>query len=90
MNDYMRTIDLLMSPDIDYREIVIEIAKKHPDILMEAAQTIENEVPWKVEVDISLRAGLKIDAIKRWRQATGLGLKEAKDAVEIRHEELGL
>ena len=27
-------------------------------------------------------SGKKIEAIKRWREATGLGLKEAKDAVE--------
>lgn len=29
-----------------------------------------------------LRAGKKIEAIKRYRELTGLGLKEAKDAVE--------
>jgi len=29
-----------------------------------------------------VRAGRKIEAIKLYRQATGLGLKEAKDAVE--------
>ncbi|MBA2396584.1 MAG: ribosomal protein L7/L12 [Ktedonobacteraceae bacterium] len=29
-----------------------------------------------------IRAGQKIKAIKYYRQATGLGLKEAKDAVE--------
>ena len=29
-----------------------------------------------------LRAGRKIEAIKRYRELTGLGLKEAKDAVE--------
>jgi len=30
----------------------------------------------------ALRAGSKIEAIKRLREATGLGLKEAKDVVE--------
>lgn len=29
-----------------------------------------------------LRAGRKIDAIRLYRQATGVGLKDAKDAVE--------
>lgn len=30
----------------------------------------------------SLRAGNKIEAIKRYREVTGAGLKEAKDAIE--------
>jgi ribosomal protein L7/L12 len=29
-----------------------------------------------------IREGRKIEAIKLWREATGLGLKEAKEAVE--------
>jgi ribosomal protein L7/L12 len=35
-----------------------------------------------VSVKLLLQAGNKIEAIKVYRQATGLGLKEAKDAVE--------
>ncbi|QUQ72085.1 ribosomal protein L7/L12 [Kutzneria sp. CA-103260] len=31
------------------------------------------------------RAGRKIEAIKRYREITGVGLKEAKDAVERMH-----
>ena len=34
------------------------------------------------EAVAALQAGNKIDAIKRVRQAQGIGLKEAKDAVE--------
>jgi ribosomal protein L7/L12 len=34
------------------------------------------------EIDASLRGGRKIEAIKRYRELTGVGLKEAKDAVE--------
>ena len=38
----------------------------------------------KVEAEIraQMRAGRKINAIKLYREATGLGLKESKDAVE--------
>ena len=36
------------------------------------------------EIDALLRAGQKIQAIKVMRERTGLGLKEAKDAVEAR------
>ena len=34
------------------------------------------------EVEALLRAGRKLEAIKRHREAYGLGLREAKDAVE--------
>jgi hypothetical protein len=37
-----------------------------------------------------LRAGRKIDAIKSLRERTGLGLKEAKDAVDAVERQLGL
>ncbi len=42
------------------------------------------ELPPAEEPEIRrlLAAGKKIEAIKRYREATGLGLKEAKDAVE--------
>ncbi len=40
------------------------------------------EAPWIEEVRGMIRAGNKIEAIKRYREQTGLGLKEAKDAVE--------
>jgi ribosomal protein L7/L12 len=33
-------------------------------------------------IDLALSAGNKIEAIKLLREATGLGLKEAKDAIE--------
>jgi ribosomal protein L7/L12 len=39
-----------------------------PELVLEARQLVAT--------------GKKIEAIKRWREATGLGLKEAKDAVE--------
>jgi len=38
--------------------------------------------PLPVEVQQAMRQGHKIEAIKRLREQTGLGLKEAKDAVE--------
>lgn len=38
--------------------------------------------PWRDEVTRLLRAGKKIEAIKTYREATGAGLKESKEAVE--------
>ncbi|KAA8887559.1 hypothetical protein F3087_17970 [Nocardia colli] len=37
------------------------------------------------EIDALLLHDKKIQAIKRYRELTGAGLKEAKDAVEARH-----
>jgi ribosomal protein L7/L12 len=37
---------------------------------------------WRAEVVDFLRRGQKIWAVKRYREATGVGLKEAKDAVD--------
>ncbi|HEX8203856.1 MAG TPA: ribosomal protein L7/L12 [Isosphaeraceae bacterium] len=42
----------------------------------------EDELPGQVRALIA--QGRKIEAIKAYREATGLGLKEAKDAVEKR------
>ena len=42
------------------------------------------------ELDRLIRASQKINAIKHHRTITGVGLKEAKDAVEARAAELGL
>lgn len=38
--------------------------------------------PWSDEVNALLRAGKKIQAIKVYREATGAGLREAKEAVD--------
>ena len=36
----------------------------------------------KTELDVMIKTGRKIEAIKRVRERTGVGLKAAKDAVE--------
>lgn len=46
----------------------------------------EGELPGGA--DAALLAGNKIDAIKIVREATGLGLKESKDAVDAREKAL--
>ena len=40
-------------------------------------------------IDALLRGGQKIEAIKQYRTMHGVGLKEAKDAVDARARELG-
>jgi ribosomal protein L7/L12 len=43
---------------------------------------LRGSAPAMGEIQDLLRRGRKIDAIKVYRERTGLGLKEAKDAVE--------
>ena len=44
----------------------------------------------QTEVDRLLTEHRKIEAIKIFREATGLGLKQSKDAVEVRQRSLGV
>lgn len=40
------------------------------------------DYPYSDEILVAVDAGRKIEAIKRLREDTGLGLKEAKDAID--------
>jgi len=59
-------------------DIVLKLAELHPAILVEVkdAALIERKI-----VDL-LKIGQKLRAIKIYRDATGVGLKEAKDVVD--------
>ncbi|EGD42029.1 hypothetical protein NBCG_03703 [Nocardioidaceae bacterium Broad-1] len=52
------------------------------DLLLKHAGLEEPPVPRQDEVVALVRAGKKIEAIKVYREATGAGLVEAKNAVE--------
>lgn len=86
-NYYSKVMDILFHDSdnrIDYVSIVREIAKRHPKMVIDAVHKIE-AMGWKGEVAELARhegPGWKLSAIKLWRAQTGLGLKEAKDAVE--------
>ena len=51
---------------------------------------IEAKVPEMTDVVDFLRQGQKIQAIKLYRERTGVGLKEAKDACDGMARQLGL
>ena len=48
----------------------------------------DNEPVSPERIDAFVRAGQKIEAIKAYRRLHGVGLKEAKDAVDAREREL--
>lgn len=54
--------------------IIQHLGIKEPDHLVTA----------HAEIDDLLQRGKKIEAIKRYRELTGAGLRQAKDAVEAR------
>ena len=43
----------------------------------------------EAEIIVLLRLGRKVDAVKRMREQTGMGLAEAKEAVEAIEREQG-
>jgi ribosomal protein L7/L12 len=71
--------------DNDAKAILIQIAKTHPQIVVDAACFIKSDrrmTGMSKELMAALRAGCKIEAIKQYRYDTGASLKDAKDAVE--------
>ncbi|UCC41430.1 MAG: ribosomal protein L7/L12 [Candidatus Aminicenantes bacterium] len=83
MNYYAKAIDILfdvMSHKRNPLELIREIAKLNPAIIIRAAKNIS--APWMEAAIPLLKEGQKILAIKKCRELTGLGLKEAKEAVD--------
>lgn len=60
------------------------------DLIMTHLDVREPEPDIPAAVLKELVAGRKIQAIKEYREATGAGLKEAKDAVELLARQLGM
>ncbi len=48
----------------------------------------QNQLTGASSIEGLLRSGRKIEAIKVYRQQTGIGLKEAKDAVDAMEKQL--
>lgn len=60
------------------------VRERDDDPLLHAPARIED-----AGVELLIRQGQWIDAIKRQRELSGMGLKEAKDLVDARRRELG-
>lgn len=85
-NVYAEAIEVLRVVINDYNKserILWEIAKQHPAAILKAAMAmgIYSDKDAKLKQMVSTASG-KIEAIKTYREMTGMGLKEAKDAVE--------
>lgn len=76
-------IEALANPELDYRSIVYRIAEHHPKIVVDAINgSARPESELERECRALLSSGRVIDAIKLYRAETGLGLREAKDAID--------
>lgn len=77
-NHYAEAIDIL-SNDVDFKSILIEIAKAHPSIFVAAYKSIS----WEKQLKQGIANGLtKIEAIKLCRALNGMSLQDAKSTVE--------
>jgi ribosomal protein L7/L12 len=74
----------LFSSDVDIGPLVrrLDRVERKLDALLAHMGVSVPEPEWEAGVRALLRQGNKIEAIKACREATGLGLKEAKDYVE--------
>ncbi len=83
---YEQAIDLL-SLDQDWKQICVNVAKMNPELFCRAISGTKFEKPWQMKVKEMMRAGgTRIDAVKYVRVETGMGLKEALEAVKAIEE----
>lgn len=89
INDYKQAISIIgeiltgKTTREDVMGIILKIAENHPAVLVEAkALAADVEQGLENMVISFLRVGQKIMAIKEYRDITGFGLREAKDAVD--------
>jgi len=84
VNIHQQAIEIVTNPDTDFRQIVIELAKYHPEFLV----NFVGEDVWERQVIPLIRSDQKMAAIKLCRNLTHLTLVEAKHAVEALMERL--
>lgn len=80
MDLYKRVIEILMNEEIDYKRVVVELAKREPEVFLRVVDCAP--VPWMEKAVESIKNGMLIEAIKDARNEADLPLKEAKDLIE--------
>lgn len=91
MNHHKTVIDILSAPDIDYKALVLEIAKSRPAAVVRAYAEVKAQAePWRHDVIDLLKSDQYVNAIKCVRENTGWMLKEAKDYCDKMRTALGI
>lgn len=81
--DLRATVESLRLTGADTKSVTCKLMTTHPQLIPTLLQVVFNADPSVYEnICDSLEAERKIDAIKTLRNATNLGLKEAKDAID--------
>lgn len=85
IDDYLRVMKLIQSGELDYAEIALRFASRHPVLFLECADA---RGLWRDEVARMLRdgtepiAGARLKGIKLYREENNSSLREAKTAVD--------
>ena len=84
VNWYARAMDLMMQ-GCDSAEVILEVAKRHPSVLVRCIEAIDQRKreagePWRKEFSALVRKGQTVSAVKLHREKTGSTLKEEKKA----------
>ena len=78
---YAQAIEILMQDNVDFRSIVVSLAKQHPEILVEIAGRKVSAPQWHRDVVACALSPNRVAAVKLYREHTGAGLKEALDVI---------
>lgn len=78
---YAQAIEILMQDNVDFRSIVVSLAKRHPEILVEIAGRKVSAPQWHRDIVAYALSPNRVAAVKLYREHTGSGLKEALDVV---------
>lgn len=96
-NWYSKAIGILMDDSDDTKltldrktRMLVLLAQQHPKILVEVYQSTSMRSQDQDKIDLLLKAGRRIEAIKTHREIYKSSLIEARDAVDDRLSVLGL
>lgn len=85
MNTYKRVIEIFKdNENMDYRELVYKFASEYPNQFVELFVS-----KWEEEAKKMYNPNTKIQTIKFVRESSGMGLKEAKEWVEVYCQKIG-
>lgn len=83
MSVHSQVVEIIFHDNFNARNIVLELAKQHPTIFLKLCG-VKPEIALDKEVQrLYANGGGYVSAIKFYREKTGIGLKEAKDKVDV-------
>jgi hypothetical protein len=79
---YKQAIDLLMNSDLDFRAMIVRLAKEDPETFINLTNKPKKSEEYLYRVVSEIKNGNKVSAIKILRENTGFMIKESKDIVD--------